>query len=155
MSWPTRRVLPGSARRCSERACEIRRRSSAAAARVKVTARIRVMSSGLSSRVMARIIRSVSAAVLPEPAAAETKRSQPRIFMAAACAAVHTGGMDKSPFRVVLLFHFRPEGLALRQTALYRHQSQGDFPGDSFGEADAMPERISAAIRLMVSPIIS
>ena len=56
---------------------------------------------------------------------------------------------------MVLLFHFGLKLSALRQTALYRHQSQGDFPETLAGEADAMPERISAAIRLMVSPIIS
>jgi hypothetical protein len=86
---------------------DIRERSSAAAARVNVTTSILDMSAGFSSLVSERMILSVSVAVFPEPAAAETSRVLSVVSIASDCSFVHECGMLCSfrlLFFVFLLF---------------------------------------------------
>ena len=79
-------------------------RSSAAAAFVKVTISMREMSAGRFGSHSRRISRSVSTAVFPEPAAAETSRSQPSASMAHSCASVHLTLMPYLPFFCFLCY---------------------------------------------------
>ena len=72
-------------------AAAIRSRISDAAALVKVTRSSCVMSMGFSGSVTRRSTRSVSTAVLPEPAAAETSSEPPRFSIAFFCSLVHSG----------------------------------------------------------------
>ena len=65
--------------------------SSAAAALVYVTTSILEISRGFSLSVRERIIRSISTVVLPEPAAAETRRVLSLVSIALVWALVHCG----------------------------------------------------------------
>ena len=90
------RFEPGSAAARAESSSEMRLRSSAAAAVVKVMMRKLSMLRGASPSVIQRMSRSVSTRVLPLPAAAETSSSPPRSSMASSCDGV---GLNSAIFR--------------------------------------------------------
>ena len=102
MSCSERRLFEGASESASDRADDILCLSSAAAALVKVTMSIFEMSAGESSFVSERIMRSVSVAVFPEPAAAETRRSFPCVSIAVVCAGV------KDIFFSAIVYPFSP-----------------------------------------------
>ena len=87
MSCSRQRASPRAARSFSAR--DSLARMSEAAARVKVTTSMR--STSAPAEAISRSTRSTSTVVLPEPAAAESRRSVPRASMAASCSSVQWG----------------------------------------------------------------
>ena len=79
----------GCASHCLSIAAPIRSRISAAAALVKVTTKRRSISIGFFGSVTRCMIRSTSTAVLPDPAAADTRISRSLRSMTFCCSVVH------------------------------------------------------------------
>ena len=118
ISWRASRLSPGSRASAAESAALMRVRNSPAAARVKVTISISEISAGDSLSVSSRIILSVSVAVLPEPAAADTSRVLPLVSIAVRCEFVNSTAMLK--YLVCFVARLRAARQALmraRQTA--------------------------------------
>ena len=96
-------MLSGLARHSASSRFSIRVRISAAAAFVKVTIKRRSAFTGLLSSVSIFMTLSTKTAVLPEPAAAETKIF-PRASIAACCAAVGSNAIFIPLFQLFKYF---------------------------------------------------
>ena len=91
-------TLSGSSSARFSSASRILSRISAAAAFVKVTTRRRSISTGFFSSVINARIRATNTAVLPDPAAAETRISQFLVSITFFCSSVHVTAIHTSVY---------------------------------------------------------
>ena len=89
-SWRSKKGSPGFSAKSSRSRKSTRLRISAAAALVKVATSSLSAGTGASALVIRVMIRSTKTAVLPLPAAADTRMPPPVKLMAFCCSAVHS-----------------------------------------------------------------